>query len=144
MQRAEFKRPDGVLVAGMGLLIIVAACAGVIMAVLLGSSFDLKTITLIALGFVGACALGAGFINAWRTPMLTIGPDALIVPTFFGAREIPIRTGHPVGEFLASPKTGGGSRGGTIESNKFVHFYTLDAGGALIELAALHRAAPRR
>ena len=35
MQEAVFKRPDGLLVAGMGLLLIVAACAGVVMAALL-------------------------------------------------------------------------------------------------------------
>lgn len=142
MQKAEFKRPDGVVIAAMGILIIAAAIAGVVMAALLARSFDLKTIALIGIGFLGASALGAGFINAWRTPMLTVRPDALKVPTFFGAREIPIREGHPIGEFLAVSDRGSVSRPGTVEANKFVHFYTLDGEGALTELAALHRAAP--
>ena len=97
---------------------------------------------MIGLGFSGTCALGAGFINAWRTPLLTIRPDAFVVPTFFGARAIPIGPGQPLGEFLASSSHGSSNRPGTIEGNKFVHFYTLDAHGALVELAALHRDTP--
>ena len=142
MQQAVFKRPDGLLVAGMGLLLILAACVGVVMAALMARGFDLKTIVLIGLGFSGICALGAGFINAWRTPMLTIRPDAFVVPTFFGARTIAVGPDQPLGEFLASSDRGSSNRPGTIEDNKFVHFYTLDARGALVELAALHRAAP--
>ncbi|MCB9897994.1 MAG: hypothetical protein H6825_08325 [Planctomycetes bacterium] len=141
MQRVEFKRPEGILLAVMGVLFILAACAGVVMAVLIGQDFDVETVTLIVLGFLGACALGVGFIHAWRTPMLTIQPDALTVPTFFGAREIPIGPGHPVGEFLASSDKVS-HRSGTIESNKFVFFYTLDARGTLTELVSMHRAAP--
>ena len=137
----EFRRPDGVLIAGMGLAIIGAALAGAGAALVLGRTLDLGTLALIGLGVAGAGALGAGFINAWRTPMLTIRPDTLTVPTVFGAREIPIAAGHPVGELVASAVQGS-TRGGTIEANKFVHFYTLDAGGALTELVALHRAAP--
>lgn len=142
MRQAVFKRPDGLLIAIMGLLLIAAASAGVVMAVLLMRGPDLKTIALIVVGFSGALALAFGFINAWRTPLLTIAPDRLTVPTFFGAREIPIGRGHPLGEFLASSDRGGSNRPGTLEGNKFVHFYTLDAHGTLTELAALHRDAP--
>ena len=141
LQRVEFKRPGGVLLAGMGAVIILAACAGAVMAVLAEQDFRLETLAPVALGLLGACALGVGFINAWRTPMLTIQPDSLTVPTFFGAREIPIKAGHPVGEFLASSDKSS-NRAGTIESNKFVHFYTLDARGTLTELVSMHRAAP--
>ena len=141
MKRAEFKRPDGVLIAGMGILIIVAACAAVIMAVSVTESFDLATIALIVLGFSGACALGIGLINTWRTPMLTVRPDVLTVPTFFVEREIPIKAGHPLGEYLAS-SIRNRRRLGTIEGNKFVHFYTLDSVGVLTELMCLHREAP--
>jgi len=132
--------PGGFLSAGIGFLIILAACAGLIMVVVTAQRFDLKTFAMIVVGFAGACALGGAFINTWRTPLLTIRPDAFTVPTMFGAREIAIKAGHPVGEFLASSHRGG-NRGGTIESNKFVHFYTLDAAGALIELVSMHRAA---
>jgi len=125
----------------MGVLIIAAACAGVGTLAVVARNYDLATIALIVLGFAGACALGAGFINAWRTPMLTIRPDALAIPTFFGKREIPIRPGHPLGEYLASSHRSS-RRAGTIEGNKFVHFFTLDADGVLTELVALHRAAP--
>ena len=142
MRKAVFKRPDGLLIAIMGILLIAAASAGVVMAALLMRGPDLKTIALIAAGFSGALALAAGFINAWRTPLLTIAPDRLTVPTFFGARDIPIAPGYPLGEFLASSDRGGSNRPGTPEGNKFVHFYTLDAQGALTELAALHRDAP--
>lgn len=120
---------------------ILAACAGVIMVGLQARSVDLKTVVLMVLGFAGACTLGAAFINAWRTPMLTIRPDAVIVPTFLGQRTIPMKSGHPLGEFLASSNRGS-TQGGTIEDNKYVHFYTLDADGALTELVAMHRAAP--
>lgn len=141
MQEAAFRRPDGALVAGMGVLIIATACAGVVTVVLVARSYDLVTVALIVLGFAGACALGAGFINSWRTPMLTIRPDALTIPTFFGQRKIPIEPNHPLGEYLASSHRSS-RRTGTIDGNKFVHFFTLDADGVLTELVALHRAAP--
>ncbi len=141
MQSAEFKRPDGALIVGMGALIILAALAGVLFIAFAGRGIDLKTVALIILGFAGACALGAGFINAGRTPMLTIRPDAFTIPTFFGQRDIPIRPGQPLGEYLASSvkRT---SRAGTIEGNKFVHFCTLDETGVLTELRSMHRDAP--
>lgn len=138
---AEFRKPDGALAAAVGGLIIAAACVGVVMSALMLRSPDLTTIILIALGFAGACALGVAFINTWRRPMLAVRPDAVTVPTIFGVRDIPVRTGQPIGEFLASSVHSGG-RGGTIEDNKFVHFYLKDADGALVELVALHRAAP--
>jgi hypothetical protein len=139
VQVYEFKRPDGILIACLGVLIIAAAFVGVIMLAVLAQSYDLKTICLTALGFVGACALGTGFINTWRTPMLTIRPGALIIPTFFGQREILIDADHPLGEYLAS-SVHSNRRSGTIEGNKFTHFYTLDA-GVLVELLSMHREA---
>ena len=141
MQIAEFKRQDGAIVAGMGVLIIVAACGGVIFLLFAARSYDLKTTGLVILGFIGACALGYAFINVWRRPMLTVRPDRLTIPTFFGVRDIPIRPDHPLGEYLASSVRGGNSIAGTIEERKFVHFYTLDARGSLTELVAMHRAA---
>jgi len=141
VKQAEFENPGSILSAGIGFLIILAACAGVIMVAVTAQSFDVATFAMIVLGFAGACALGVAFINTWRRPMLTIRPDAFTVPTTFGTREIAIKAGHPVGEFLASSHRGN-HRAGTIESNKFVHFYTLDAAGALVELVAMHRAAP--
>lgn len=140
MQGVEFKRPDGVLAATFGALIIASACIGVIMVAVVARSYDLKTIALTVSGFVGACALGAGFINAWRTPMLTIRPEAITIPTFWGRREIVIQKDHPLGEYLASSQKSS-RKTGTIEGNKFVHFYTLDA-GRLIELISMHRDAP--
>jgi hypothetical protein len=139
VQFYKVKRPDGILTAGLGVLIIAAAFVGVIMLAVLAQSYDPKTICLAALGFAGACALGAGFVNTWRTPMLTIRPGALIIPTFFGQREILIDTDHPLGEYLAS-SVHSNRRSGTIEGNKFIHFYTLDA-GVLVELLSMHREA---
>lgn len=141
VKEVAFKNPDGVLVAGMGVLIIAAACAGVVTVAVVVRSYDLATTALITLGFAGACALGVAFINVWRTPMLKIRPDALTIPTFFGQREISIKAGHPLGEYLASSHRSS-RRTGAIESNKFVHFFTLDADDVLTELVALHRAAP--
>jgi len=139
VQVVEFKRPDGILLTYLGGVIISAAFLGLIVVAVLARSYDLKTVTLCVLGFAGACALGAGFINAWRTPMLTIRPNVLTKTTFFGQREISIHEGHPFGEYLAS-SVHSRRRGGTIEGNKFVHFYTLDAGD-LVELVAMHREA---
>lgn len=141
VREAVFKRPAGALVAIMGVLILLATAVGLVLVVATGAFFDLKTAVLVTLGVAGAGALGVAFINAWRTPMLTVRPDALIVPTVFGAREIRTGPGHPVGEFLAVSDRGSG-RVGTIEANKFVHFYTLDGSGRLVELAAMHRDAP--
>ncbi len=100
-----------------------------------------RNLPLVVLGFIGIGALGYGFINAWRSPLLTVRPDRLTIPTFFGARDIPVKPGHPVGEYLASSHRGGNSIAGTIEERKFVHLYTLDANGSLTELIAMHRAA---
>jgi hypothetical protein len=111
------------------------------MVILGGADIDLVTLTLSAVGFVGACVVGGGFINAWRTPMLTIHARALSVPTFLGHRDIAIKPNHPVGEYLAS-SIRSNRKSGTIEGNKFVHFYTLDGDGVLTELVALHRDAP--
>lgn len=141
MQKAEFARQDGVIVAGMGVLIILAACVGVVMLAFMARSYDLKTFGLVVAGFIGACALGYAFINTWRTPLLIVQPDVLTIPTFFGRREIPIKPGHPLGEYLASSVRSGKSIAGTIEERKFVHFFTLDSRGALTELVAMHRAA---
>lgn len=141
MQDVEFKRSDGPLLAVMGVLMIGAAFIGLGMAIFMIRDADLKTNLLILLGFGGACALGYAFLNAWREPMLTIRPDALVIPTFFGTRSIPVGPGHPLGEFLAvSHRTSRNT--GTIEGNKFVHFFTLDGRGKLTELVALHRDAP--
>ncbi|TNF18155.1 MAG: hypothetical protein EP318_19160 [Rhodobacteraceae bacterium] len=142
MQRADFKRPDGILLAGMGVLILAAAVVGLGMAVFMIRDADLKTNLLILLGFCGACALGYGFLNAWRVPMLSVRPDALVIPTFFGTRRIDLGPGHPLGEFLAVSQRSNRTAG-TIEGNKFVHFQTLDGQGALTELVALHRDAPQ-
>lgn len=128
----------------MGGLFVLAAAGGLGalgVAFLAGERFDLKTIGLALAGAVGAVALGYGFIHSARVPLLTVRPDALVVPTFFGRREIEVGPGHPVGEFIASSKHGGGGAG-TIEERKFSHFYTLDGAGRLVELVALHRAAP--
>lgn len=143
VQMAEFKRQDGVIVAIMGVLIILAACAGVVVVLITARSYDLKTAGLVILGFIGACGLGYAFINAWRTPILTVRPDRLTIPTFFGVRDIPITPGHPMGEYLASSTRGSNSIAGTIEDQKFVHFFTLDAKGSLTEVVAMHRAAPQ-
>ncbi|WP_131802279.1 hypothetical protein [Yoonia tamlensis] len=140
MQTVEFKRSDGLVLAGLGVVFIAAACVGVVMLAFMARIYDAKTIILTALGFLGACALGVGFINAWRTPMLTISASAIVKPTFFGRKEIAIRKNHPLGEYLAS-SVHGSRRTGTIEGNKFVHFYTLDA-GVLTELVSMHRDAP--
>lgn len=142
MQRVVFKRPDGVLLAGMGILLIAAAFLGVIAVVFAGAARDPVTLVLLILGFIGVCALGYGFINAWRTPMLTVRPDALGVPTFFGSRTIPVAPGHPVGELLGSQDVGGLRKGAALADNKFVHIYTLDRTGTLIELISLHRNTP--
>ncbi|MGY3436364.1 MULTISPECIES: hypothetical protein [unclassified Marinovum] len=141
MRQVDFKRPDGALVAGMGVLIIAAACTGLVMALFMGKDFDLKTNALVLAGFAGACALGYAFLNTWRRPMLSIRPDRVVIPSFFGAKTIPISPGQPFGEFLATSYHGF-DRPGTIEGNKFVHFYTLDARGELTKLMALHRDAP--
>jgi len=124
----------------MGVCVIAAATVGFVMVAVIATSFDLKTAVLMVLGLLGAWALGAGFINGWRTPLLVVRPDALTIPTFFGARDIPISPSHPMGEYLASSRHS--SRNGTIEGNKFVHFFTLDAAGTLTQVAAMHRDAP--
>lgn len=142
MRKVEFKRPDGPVIAALGVLMIAAAFVGLGMAVFLMHDVDLKTNLLILLGFCGACALGYAFVNAWRVPLLTVRPDALVIPTFFGVRSIAIAPGHPLGEFLAVTHRSS-RRTGTIEGNKFVHFYTLDGRGALTELVAMHRDAPQ-
>jgi hypothetical protein len=140
-RRADFKRPDGPIIAAMGVLIFGAAlvCAG--MAVVMLRDPDLQTLIFLALGLVGALVLGAGFLNAWRVPLLTILPDRLVVPTFFGTREIKLGPGGRVGEMLATPAHGG-RRTGAIEGNKFVHFFAMDGSGEVVELLALHRASP--
>ena len=46
-QIAEFKRQDGVLVAGMGALMILAASAGVIFYLFAARQYDLKTFGLV-------------------------------------------------------------------------------------------------
>ena len=142
VQTADFRRPDGPLLAAMGVLIIAAACAGLGFALFAGAGFDLNTNLLVLAGFLGAVALGLAFLNAWRSPMLTVRPDALVLPTAFGTRTIPLSPGHPAGEFLGPSDRGGARRPGGPEANRFVHFYTLDAKGNLTELAALHHAAP--
>lgn len=142
MQTADFRRPDGPLIAAMGVLIIAAACAGLGFALFAGTGFDLTTNLLVLAGFLGAVALGLAFLNAWRSPMLTVRSDALVLPTVFGTRTIPLSPGHPAGEFLGPSDRGGSRRPGGPEANRFVHFYTLDARGKLTELAALHHAAP--
>lgn len=140
-QIATFKRPDGVIIAAMGGLVIVGALSGAAAAVVATRAPDLQTLAAVGFCVVAALMLGAGLLNAWRRPMLVIGADRLIVPTFFGAREIAFMDGHPVGELLAS-SVHTGNRLGDIESNKFVHFFTLDGKGDLVELVALHRASP--
>ncbi len=140
-RRAAFKRPDGPIIAVMGGLIIGAALVGVGMALVMMRDPDLQTVILLVLGTIGALSLGAGFLNAWRVPMLTIWPDRVMVPTFFGRREVMLKMGARVGEVLATPAHGG-RRAGGIEGNKFVHFFVLDGSGEVVELLALHRAAP--
>lgn len=140
-QSAAFARPDGPIIAVMGCLIIGAALVGVGMAVVMMRDPDLQTLVLLALGTVGALLLGAGLLNAWRVPMLMIWADRVMLPTFFGRREVMLVPGGRVGEVLATPAHGGG-RAGDIEGNKFVHFFALDAAGDVVELLALHRASP--
>ncbi|OWU86542.1 hypothetical protein ATO6_07070 [Oceanicola sp. 22II-s10i] len=141
MQETSFDRPDGILVAGVGILMIAAASVGIVALIVMSGGLDLKTYALALIGWTGACALGWAFVNAWRTPMLTVRPDALIVPSWFASRTIPIRPGHPIGELLAIPDFGG-HRPGNAEGNKFAHIYTLDDAGKLTLLTALHRDAP--
>lgn len=140
MQRFVFHRPDAILVAVMGGILIAGSLAGLIAALVIGKNFDYATSASILLCVAIVCAVGYGMINAWRHPLLTVTPEALIVPTFFGTRTIPITPGHPVGELLATPSRS--RRPGGHEANKFVHFFTLDARGKLVELLALHRDAP--
>lgn len=143
MQKAEFQRPGSLLLACMGVLTFGAAGAGIIAVIVLRQSLDLKTGVFLALGVAGACALGAGLINAWRTPMLTVEPDALTIPTFFGAQVISIGAGHPVGEFLGPVNRASSRKSATIEDRKPVLFYTLDAAGTLTKFASLNRNAPQ-
>lgn len=138
---ATFGRSSGLLHAIFGGLFIGAACVGVVMATLMLRHPDLETIVLIALGFAGSCALGAAFLNAWRSPALVVRPGVVTIQTLFGTRDIPVRPGQPVGEYLASSMEGG-TISGTVEDNKFVHFYVRDGNGELVELVALHRATP--
>lgn len=138
---AVFEKPAGILAAAVGFLIIAAACIGLVMSVLMLRRPDMMTSGLIAAGFAGSCLLGAAFINTWRIPMLVIRPESVAIPALFGTRTIPVKPGQPVGELLAS-SVYSDRRGGMIEDNKFVHFYLLDGNGALVELVALHRAAP--
>jgi len=112
-----------------------------VMAALMLRHPDLKTILLIALGFFGSCLLGLAMINIWRNPMLTVRPGVVTVPTLFGTREIRVRPGQPVGEYLASSARDNRG-GGSIEGNKFVHFFLRDDRGRLVELLAMHREAP--
>jgi hypothetical protein len=141
MTQAIFKRPDGGILLVMAALVFAAALAGLVLGVAMAWSGDFATSGLALAGCAGACALGAGLVNGWRTPMLEIKADALVIPTAFGKREIPIRKGHPLGEYLASSHRRTSSAG-TIEGNKFVHFFTLDNAGQLTELVAMHREAP--
>jgi len=141
MKEAVFRRSDGILLAIMGVLIFAAALVGVVMLAVVGRGIDLKTVALAALGFAGSTMLAFAFLNGWRTPLLVVRPDALIIATFFGSRTIAIRTDHPLGECLAtSPRNSRNT--GTIEGNKFVYFFTLDDAGRLTKLVSMHRDAP--
>lgn len=142
MKEAEFKNSAGVINGIVGVLIIAVACVGLVMVAVLAPRYDLQTVGLALLGFAGASTLGAGFVNSWRTPLLTVRPDALIIPAFLGKREIPITADHPLGEYLASSHKSSRSKG-TIEASKFVHFITLDAAGTLTEVVSMHRDAPQ-
>lgn len=125
----------------MGFAILAAALGGGVFAAVEMRNPEPKSVVLVVLGGLGALALAAGLLNAWRVPLLSIRADRLVVPTFFGRREIALRPGHRVGELLATPAHAG-NRPGDLEANKFVHFFTLDGTGRVVELAALHRASP--
>ncbi len=134
MQDAEFKRPDGPIVMGMGVAIVLAALTGVGFVLVFGGGVDRMLRALAFFGMGLACLVGYGMINAGRQPMLVIRPDAFFIPTFFGARRIPLRPHHPLGEFLAVPDRG-------KDADRFTQFFTLDAKGGLVELVALHHRA---
>lgn len=143
MQQVDFKRPGGPAVAGMDVLCIGAAIVGLGMAVTMMRGVDLKTVVLIFLGFCGTCALGYACLNAWRVPLPTVRPDALVIPAFFGARRIPLGPGHPLGKFLAVSDQVRRRRTVTTDASTYVHFYTLDGRGALTKLVAMRRDAPQ-
>lgn len=138
---AAFRRPDGPAVIVVGALMMAAAFAGAVAAVLMLRHPDLKTITIISLGLFAVSGLGLAFIHAGRCPLLVVRPDAVIIPTLCGTRQIPVRAGQNLGEMLAHSARAGGNRS-PGEGHKFVHFYLRDANGQPIELLALHRDAP--
>lgn len=125
----------------MGFAVFAAALAAAVVAAVEMQDPEPTSVVLLVLAVGGALALGAGLLNAWRVPLLSIRADRLVVPTFFGRREIALRPGHRVGELLATPAHAG-NRPGELEANKFVHFFTLDGAGRVVELAAVHRASP--
>lgn len=139
---ALFKRPDGPIVAMFGMVILVATWGGIVTAAVMMRRLDAGTVALMLLGLAGGTALAAGMINAWRVPMLVIRHDCFTIPTFFATRDIAIGPGQRVGELLASSHLSP-DRAGSIEGNKFVHFYALDDLGKPVELLALHRDAPQ-
>lgn len=137
----RFAKPGGALHAVLAAVIAAAALGGAGLAPAMIRELRPDDIALIGLGLAGGLALAAGFLNAWRQPLLIVAPGCLTVPTFFGKRDIAVQRGQTVGELLATPSHGG-SRAGGIEAGKFVHFYLMDAATDPILLVALHRAAP--
>lgn len=136
-----FKAPGGAISAIMGGLIGLGSLGGAGFALAAMPGFDLRTTLIAAAGLIGGLALAFGFVNSARQPMLRVEPGRLTIPTFFGTREIAVAPGQKVGELLATPASGG-NRSGSIEGNRFVHFFALDATGQPVLLLALHRATP--
>ena len=146
MQSVEFKRPDRLLMLGLGIFTIPAATVALLIGIFAGRDFDFQTIGMLVLVYIAICALGLGFINAWRTPMLTVQPDTLKIATFFGARSIPISKGQRLGEFHGfinnNTDKSVSARSGRVRHTKAVFFYTMDSKGALVKLIVLNEVLP--
>ena len=140
-RKAEFRHPAGLLNAVVGGLLGGGALVGAGVAVAVMPGLDARGVTVLALVLAVVLSVAVGLLNSWRQPLLVVAPDRLTIPTFFGRREIAVRPGQTIGELLATPAHGG-RRSGSIEGNRFVHFFALDGAGQPVLLVALHRNAP--
>jgi hypothetical protein len=136
-----FLHPARMLTAGIGILVMAGAVAGAVFYLLMLWKGDLMELAMVLGAAVAVGAIGFGLTNAWRTPLLVVELQRVLVPCFFFQREIALRPGHRIGQLLASSPHST-HRAGPIEANKFVYVFALDPDGTVVELASLHRAAP--